>query len=87
MDARSLPLDTTRAADDVQLQAYRRLGGAERVAIGFRLRSMIREVALAGIRRRHPEYDEAEAQRALRRLLLGDELVRQAYRGENLVDP
>ena len=87
MDVRRVPFDTTSDADDVQRDAYRRLGGAERVAIAFRLGTLTRSIALAGIRRRHPEYDDAQAARALRRLMLGDALVRQAFGDEALVDP
>ncbi len=87
MGANRRPLDTTVDADTVQTEAYRRLGGAERVAIAFRLGTLVRATALAGIRRRHPGYDEVQARQALRRLLLGDALVRQAYPGEELIDP
>ena len=47
-------LDTTPAARDVQREAYLRLGGAGRVAIQFRLTSLVRETAMAGILCRHP---------------------------------
>lgn len=80
-------LDTTPDAAAVQIAAYRRLGGSARVAIAFRLGTLVRETALAGIRRRHPEYDDGQARRALHRLLLGDVLMREVYPGEALVDP
>lgn len=82
-----LPLDTTPEADAVQLEIYRRLGGAERVAVAFRLTALVREVARAGIRRRHPCYDESQVEGALRRLLLGDEVMRRAYPDQDLVEP
>ena len=81
------PQDTTAAAHEVQRDIYRRLGGAERVAILFRLSALVRETAMAGIRRRHPAYTEAQVSRAIRRLVLGDDLMRNAYPGEDLVDP
>lgn len=80
-------LDTTTDADAVQLEAYRRLGGSGRVAILFRLNTLVRETALAGIRRRHPTYDEAQVRMALQRLVLGDELVRQVFPDREPVDP
>lgn len=81
------PLDTTADAHDVQCDIYRRLGGAERVAILFRLSALVRETAMAGIRRRHPSYGEAQVSMALRRLVLGDEVMRQVFPDQDRVDP
>ena len=44
----------------------------------FRLIGMVRRTAMAGIRRRHPEYGEAEVRLALARLLYGDDPVGRA---------
>jgi hypothetical protein len=82
-----LPLDTTDDANAAQLDAYRRLGGPGRVAVVFRLNALVREMAMAGIRSRHPEYDDAQVRMALRRLVLGDALVRSAFPDSELVDP
>lgn len=81
------PLDTSADADLAQIVIYRQLGGAARVAAAFRLGTLAKETALAGIRRRHPDYTEASAERALRRLRLGDALVQQVYPDEEFVDP
>jgi hypothetical protein len=83
----ALPLDTTRDADDTQIAIYRRLGGPERMAIAFRLNTLARQATLAGIRRRHPAYDGRQATRALHRLLLGDDLMRRVYPGDDLIEP
>lgn len=80
-------LDTTADAHDVQCEIYRRLGGAERVAILFRLNALVRETAMAGIRRRHPAYGEAQVSMAFRRLVLGDEAMQKVFPGQDLVDP
>jgi hypothetical protein len=80
-------LDTSPAARTVQRETYLRLGGAGRVAIQFRLTSLVWETALAGIRCRHPEYSDAQAQMALWRLRLGDDLVSKAWPDRELVDP
>ena len=87
MQARLASLDTSEQADAVQLAIYRRLGGAERVAIAFRLGALVREASTAGIRRRHPGYSNEQAERACRRLLLGDALMRQAFPHDALIDP
>ena len=81
------PIDTTADAHDVQRETYRRLGGAGRLAILLRLNTLVRETAMAGIRRRHPTYDDVHVHMALRRLILGDELVRKAWPDLELVDP
>jgi hypothetical protein len=81
------PLDTTADAHAVQRDIYRRLGGAERVAILFRLSALVRETAMAGIRRRHPSYGETQVSMALHRLLLGDGMMRQVFPDHELVDP
>lgn len=82
-----VPLDTTKHADDVQLEAYRRLGGAGRVAVVFRLNKLVRDTAMAGIRSRHPEYDDAQVRQALVRLTFGDALTRSAFPRDELVEP
>ena len=83
----ALPLDTTPDAYAAQLEAYRRMQGRGRVAVMFRLGDMARRMTMAGIRRRHPEYDDVQVRLALARLLFGDELVRRAWPGRELVSP
>jgi len=79
--------DTTPEADAAQVDAYRRLGGRGRAQVMFRLGEMTRRTVEAGIRKRHPDYDEARVVLALARLLHGDELVRQVWPDRDLVDP
>jgi hypothetical protein len=57
------------------------------MAILFRLTALVRETARAGIRSRHPDYDDARVQMAWRRLVLGDDLTRKAWPDRELVDP
>jgi hypothetical protein len=80
-------LDTSADADAVQLDVYRRLGGPGRVAIAFRLNASVRALTAAGIRSRHPTYDERQVRLAAVRLSLGDDLMRRAFPGHELVDP
>lgn len=79
--------DTSPDADAVQLDAYRRMGGAGRAQILFRLTEMARRTSAAGIRKRHPDYDDAQVMLALARLLYGDELVQSACPGRVLPEP
>jgi len=79
--------DTSPDADAVQLEAYRRMGGPGRAQVMFRLSEMARRTTEAGIRRRHPEYDDGHVMLALARLLHGDDLVRRVWPGRELVAP
>jgi hypothetical protein len=81
------PRDTSPEAAALQLDAWRRLGHSGRVELAARLSDEIRQVTLAGIRHRHPDYSEDDAFRALLRLVLGDELVRAIWPGDALIDP
>lgn len=79
--------DTSADADTVQLEAYRRMGGAGRAQVMFRLNEMTRQTTVAGIRSRHPEYDAGQVLLALARLVHGDELVQSAWPGRALPEP
>jgi hypothetical protein len=79
--------DTADEARRVQLATYRRLGGAGRTEAMFRLNELARELALAGIRSRHPEYDEEDVRRALVCLKYGPELARAVFPGRDRLDP
>jgi hypothetical protein len=74
-------------AYDLQTLAYRRMGGVGRTGVMFRLTEMARNNAAAGIRERHPEYDDASVKLALFRLLFGDELAREVWPDQPLPDP
>jgi hypothetical protein len=79
--------DTSPQADAVQVEAYRRMGGAGRIQVMFRLNEMVRRTAMAGIRRRHPEYGDADVLLALAQLLYGADLVGRAWPGRRLPAP
>jgi hypothetical protein len=83
----AVPLDTSPEAHQVQIEAYRRMGGPGRLAVVFRLNELVRDTAKSGIRSRHPEYDEEQVHLAYARLVLGDELVREVWPGRSLVQP
>jgi hypothetical protein len=52
--------DTTARAAAVQLALYCNAGPSGRVQIAVELSDAVRETAIAGIRRRHPEYSERD---------------------------
>jgi hypothetical protein len=82
-----VPHDTDAAAYRVQIEAYRRLGSTGRGEATFRLVALAREIAIAGIRGRPPDYDDAQVVRALLRLRHGDAVARDVWPGQPLVDP
>jgi hypothetical protein len=82
-----IPTDTTADAHARQSEAYRRMGGRGRVAVVYRLNETVKNLALAGIRARHPGYSDTQVEDAYVRMLLGDALVRAAWPDRELVDP
>ena len=81
------PHDTTPEAHKQQIAAYRRMPGEQRVLIALRMSEELREITLAGIQSRHPDYTPAQARDALLRLILGDDLYRAAYPSRDKVLP
>ncbi len=73
--------DTSAEAAAVQIEAYRRMTSAARLHAALELTELSRALLAAGVRRRHPEYDDEQLRLATIRLWLGDELYRQAYAG------
>ena len=82
----SAPLDTTRDALDIQVAAWRAMGGNARASAAIELSESIREISAAGIAKRHPEYSQLEVKLALFRLLHGDELFSRAWPTAPLFD-
>lgn len=83
----AMPLDTDADAHAAQTEIYRRMGGAARVAVMYRLNAAVRDLAMAGIRARHAGYTDTQVEHAYLRLVLGDELVREVWPTRDLVDP
>lgn len=80
------PADTTPAAWAAQIAILRRMSGAQRAAIAFRLTSLAREASRAGIRARHPDYAADEVQRAFFRMLHGDAITRRVWPDRELLE-
>lgn len=81
------PADTAAEAWAAQVALLSRMGASKRSALAFRLTQLAREASRAGIRARHPEYDEAAVRRAFFRLLHGDALTRAVWPDQELLDP
>jgi hypothetical protein len=63
--------DTTPRVTAIQLQLYRQAGPARRAEIAVELSDAVRATALAGIRRRHPEYSQRDVATAFLRMVYG----------------
>lgn len=81
------PHDTDAASHSAQIEIYRRLGPTGRSKAAFGLMALAREVVVAGIRSRHPDYDEQQLRQALLRLRHGDEAALSVWPADPLVDP
>jgi hypothetical protein len=71
--------DTTSDALAVQIRVLRSLGIAGRAAMTFELSDNMRAMVEAGVRYRHPEWDEQAVKRDVLRLMIGDELYREVF--------
>ena len=72
-------LDTTKEAEEIQLDIFRRMGPEGRLNAGIALSRTCRELLRAGVRSRHPEYDGRRLRLAVIRLLLPENLFAEAY--------
>ena len=63
--------DTTNRVAALQLQLYREAGPSRRAQVAVDLSDAVRETALAGIRRRHPDYTDDQVKSAFLRIVYG----------------
>ena len=74
-----VPRDTTLEAARVQWAVLRAMTGEQRLRMVFEMNEEMRELLLAGLRTRHPEFNDDQLRLAAIRLTLGEELFRKAY--------
>jgi hypothetical protein len=65
--------DTSAAAAAVHEELYKQATPLRRFTIALELSDLTHELAIAGVRLRHPSYSLAEAKRALAEQLYGTE--------------
>jgi hypothetical protein len=73
--------DTDPEASAVYYRALRAMTPEQRLRRGLELSDQMRAVLAAGVRHRHPDYDDRQVQLATVRLLLGEALFRQVHPG------
>lgn len=71
--------DTTEDMLAAQRRILHRIGPAGRLAMVFELSDNLRLLAAAGVRHRHPQWSDRVVEREVVRLMIGDDLFRQAY--------
>jgi hypothetical protein len=81
------PRDTSPAAHEAQMECYRRMTPAARIAAAVEMSEDVRAIAAAGIRARHPSYTPGDVRHALHRLILGDDLFRRAWPHAPILPP
>lgn len=69
------------------VERSRRMTPSQRFEEGAKMCKLARQLMRAGIRKRHPDYDEEQVEMALARLLWGDDLYRKARPQWPLLDP
>jgi hypothetical protein len=59
--------DTSPAAEEIQVRIHRRMTGEERLVLALEMSESARELALARLRRAHPDWTDRELRRELLR--------------------
>jgi hypothetical protein len=74
-----LAADTTADVERRQIEAWRRMSAAEKLRLVSEATEAVTRLALAGIRRRHPEASERECFLRLAAIRIGVENTRRMY--------
>lgn len=75
----ALSSDTHPKIEAMQIQLWRQASPTRKMNMLAQLNASARQLAMAGLRSRFPQADEAELRYKLSVLLLGEELARKAY--------
>lgn len=75
----TLPADTSPEAEQVLLGLLREVPPWRKMKLVAGMNSMVRALALSGLRARHPDASSEELRRRLADILLGSELAAKAY--------
>lgn len=73
--------DTHPEMEDLQIRLLREAPGWRKMEMLAAMNAAARKLALAGLRQRYPSATEAELQRKLADLVLGEELAAKVYGG------
>jgi len=76
-----IPSDTTLEAVRKEIEILRRLGPQVRARMAFEMSDNLRRIVEAGVRNRHPDCDQKKIKLEVLRLMVGDKLYRQMFKG------
>jgi hypothetical protein len=79
--------DTSPEAHHLQMEVYRRMDPGHKVEIALEMSEFVFELAAAGVRVHHPDYDDDQVRWSVLRLRLGDDLYRRVWPEAPLVAP
>jgi hypothetical protein len=72
-----IPADTSIEAARKQFEILRRLDAETRLKMSLEMSDNLRSFVEAGVRLRHPEYDERKVNQQVMRLMVGESLFKQ----------
>ncbi len=75
----SRPLDTSPEVERIQNEIFRKMAPARRLQLAIELTQTSRKLLAAGVRRRHPEYNDEQVRLAAIRLTIPEKLFLAAY--------
>ena len=75
----TLAADTSPHIEQMQVERLRQMPAWRKLALVAEMNCAVRDLALAGLRQRHPYETPAQRQRRLADLLLGSELAARVY--------
>ena len=79
MNDAALSRDTSRRAEDVQVELWRGMPPLAKIEAVSALTRSVLQLSLVGIRQRFPEATDSECRIRLARLTLGPELAERVY--------
>jgi hypothetical protein len=75
----TLSPDTSPRIEQIQIERLRHMPVWRKLALVGEMNRAVRDLALAGLRQRHPDDSPAQRRRRLADLLLGQELAARVY--------
>lgn len=70
-----IPADTTPQAHKKQVEILRKMSPEKRALISFELSDNVRQNAIAGIKKQHPDFTDTQIAKELLRRIVGNELL------------
>ena len=77
MKMNGIPSDTTFEVAKKEFDILRSLGPELRARMAIEMSDSLRRIVEAGVRHRHPDFDEKKIKLEVLRLMVGDKLYRQ----------